>query len=43
MSKLLLRHIYKIYPGVAKSKKNAKGEGKREAEISLLLKILIWK
>ena len=31
MSKLLLRHIYKIYPGVAKSKKKAKGEGKKRS------------
>ena len=31
MSKLLLRHIYKIYPGVGKAKKNAKGESKKRS------------
>ena len=31
MSKLLLRHIYKIYPGVGKVKKNAKGELKKRS------------
>ena len=31
MSKLLLRHIYKIYPGVGKAKKNAKGEAKKRS------------
>ena len=31
MSRLLLRHIYKIYPGVGKAKKNAKGEAKKRS------------
>ncbi len=31
MSKLLLRHIYKIYAGVGKVKKNAKGEAKKRS------------
>ena len=31
MAKLLLRHIYKIYPGVGKAKKNAKGEAKKRS------------
>ena len=31
MSKLLLRHIYKIYHGVGKVKKNAKGEAKKRS------------
>ncbi len=31
MAKLLLRHIYKIYPGVGKVKKNAKGEAKKRS------------
>lgn len=29
MAKLLLRHVYKIYAGVGKAKKNAKGEAKK--------------
>ncbi|MBQ8302577.1 MAG: ABC transporter ATP-binding protein [Clostridia bacterium] len=31
MSKLLLRHVYKIYPGAAKAKKSAKGESKKRS------------
>ena len=31
MSDLLLRHIYKIYPGVGKAPKNAKGEAKKRS------------
>ena len=31
MANLLLRHIYKIYPGVGKAKKNAKGEAKKRS------------
>ncbi len=31
MAKLLLRHVYKIYPGVGKVKKNAKGEAKKRS------------
>ena len=31
MAKLLLRHVYKIYPGVGKAKKNAKGEAKKRS------------
>ena len=31
MAKLLLRHVYKIYPGVGKAKKNAKGEQKKRS------------
>ena len=31
MSKLLLRHVYKIYAGVGKAKKNAKGESKKRS------------
>lgn len=31
MSKLLLRHIYKIYPGASNAKKNAKGESKKRS------------
>ena len=29
MAKLLLRHVYKIYPGVGKAKKKAKAEAKK--------------
>ena len=31
MANLLLRHVYKIYPGVGKVKKNAKGEAKKRS------------
>ncbi len=31
MAKLLLRHVYKIYAGVGKAKKNAKGEAKKRS------------
>lgn len=31
MAKLLLRHVYKIYPGAGKAKKNAKGEAKKRS------------
>ncbi len=31
MAKLLLRHVYKIYAGVGKPKKNAKGESKKRS------------
>ena len=31
MSKLLLRHVYKIYPGAAKAKRNAKSESKNRS------------
>ena len=31
MANLLLRHVYKIYPGVGKAKKNAKGEAKKRS------------
>ncbi len=31
MSKLLLRHVYKVYAGVGKAKKNAKGEAKKRS------------
>lgn len=31
MANLLLRHVYKIYPGVGKAKKNAKGESKKRS------------
>ena len=31
MAKLLLRHIYKIYPGTGKAKKNAKGDSKNRS------------
>ena len=31
MAKLLLRHIYKIYPGVGKAKNNATGEAKKRS------------
>ena len=31
MAKLLLRHVYKIYSGVGKAKKNAKGEAKKRS------------
>ena len=31
MAKLLLRHVYKIYPGTGKAKKNAKGESKKRS------------
>ena len=31
MANLLLRHIYKIYPGVGKAKKNAAGEAKKRS------------
>ena len=31
MAKLLLRHVYKIYPGVGKAKKKAKGETKKRS------------
>ena len=31
MAKLLLRHVYKIYPGVGKAKKNAKAEAKKRS------------
>ncbi len=31
MARLLLRHVYKIYPGVGKAKKNAKGEAKKRS------------
>ena len=31
MAKLLLRHVYKIYPGVGKVKKNAKAEAKKRS------------
>ena len=31
MAKLLLRHVYKVYPGVGKVKKNAKGELKKRS------------
>ena len=31
MAKLLLRHVYKIYPGFGKPKKNAKGEAKKRS------------
>ena len=31
MAKLLLRHVYKIYPGNGKAKKNAKGEAKKRS------------
>ena len=31
MANLLLKHIYKIYPGTGKAKKNAKGEAKKRS------------
>ena len=31
MAKLLLRHVYKIYPGTGKAGKNAKGEAKKRS------------
>ncbi len=31
MANLLLRHIYKIYPGTGKAKKNARGEAKKRS------------
>ena len=31
MAGLLLRHVYKIYAGVGKVKKNAKGEAKKRS------------
>ena len=31
MAKLLLRHVYKVYAGVGKAKKNAKGEAKKRS------------
>ena len=31
MANLLLRHVYKIYPGVGKAKKNSKGETKKRS------------
>ena len=31
MAGLLMRHVYKIYPGVGKAKKNAKGEAKKRS------------
>ena len=31
MANLLLRHVYKIYPGSGKAKKNAKGEAKKRS------------
>lgn len=31
MANLLLRHVYKIYPGVGKAKKNARGEAKKRS------------
>ena len=31
MAKLLLRHVYKVYPGVGKAKKNARGEAKKRS------------
>ena len=31
MANLLLRHVYKIYPGSGKAKKNAKGESKKRS------------
>ena len=31
MAKLLLRHVYKIYPGTGKVKKNAKGEAQKRS------------
>ena len=31
MANLLLRHVYKIYPGVGKAKKNAKAEAKKRS------------
>lgn len=31
MAKLLLRHVYKIYAGVGRAKKNAKGEAKKRS------------
>ena len=31
MANLLLRHVYKIYPGVGKAKKNAKGEAQKRS------------
>ncbi|MBQ7398572.1 MAG: ATP-binding cassette domain-containing protein [Clostridia bacterium] len=31
MASLLLRHVYKIYPGVGKAKKNAKAEAKKRS------------
>ena len=31
MANLLLRHVYKIYPGVGKAKKNAKGEAEKRS------------
>lgn len=31
MANLLLRHVYKIYPGVGKAKKNAKSEAKKRS------------
>ena len=38
MAKLLLRHIYKIYPGFGKAKKNAKGEAKKRSGDFLAVK-----
>ena len=38
MAKLLLRHVYKIYPGVGKAKKNAKGEVKKRSGDFLAVK-----
>ena len=31
MANLLLRHVYKVYAGVGKAKKNAKGEAKKRS------------
>ena len=31
MANLLLRHVYKVYPGTGKAKKNAKGEAKKRS------------
>jgi len=31
MARLLLRHVYKIYPGIGRAKKNAKGEAKKRS------------
>ena len=38
MANLLLRHIYKIYPGLGKAKKNAKGEAKKRSGDFLAVK-----
>ena len=40
MAKLLLRHVYKIYPGVGKAKKNAKGEAKKRSGDFLAVKVI---